>query len=330
MTRSAKERQPGFGRRNFLQSTGLAALALALGVSRDAAAQPQQLRQVRIFTGSNPSFGAVYVGVDKGFFQAEGLPVELTKFASGATAVDAFRAGRGDVVVAGDLPSLRLWQQGGVAICPEANYGDLNVIVAKKSIAKPADLRNKKLGTLMGSTSEYLAKSYLASGGVDHKEITFINLTPPGMVTGLLRGDIDAFACFQPFGWRAVDADASNHILTTTAPYFQEWLIANTTPQFAKSHPAELVALLRGLDKAGKWLQQNSDEATKMIAKNLGMDDTKTVSRMLQNIDWNIAYTGQFRSDIERLGKFFGLPIDWSKTFHPEPLARLGPSYVQN
>ncbi len=258
------------------------------------------------------------------------MPVELTKFASGATAVDAFRAGRGDLVVAGDLPSLRLWQQGGIAICPEANYGDLNVVVAKKFVTKPADLRNKKLGTLIGSTSEYLAKSYLASGGVDHKEVTFINLTPPGMVTGLVRGDIDAFACFQPFGWRAVDADPGSHILTTTAPYFQEWLIVNTTPEFAKSHQAELVAFLRGMENAGKWLQQNRDEATKIIAKNLGMDDTNTVARMLQNIDWNISYTGRFRSDIERLGKFFDLPIDWRKTFDPEPLARLGPSYVQN
>jgi ABC-type nitrate/sulfonate/bicarbonate transport system substrate-binding protein len=320
----------GPARRRFMQLTGSATLALALGIPLDARCQPKQLRSVRVFTGSNPSFGAVIVGAEKGFFHSEGLPVELTKFASGATAVDAFRAGRGDVVVAGDLPSLRLWQQGGVAIAAEANYGDLNVIVAKKSVTRRADLRNKKLGTLMGSTSEYLAKSYLASGGVDPNEVTFINLTPPGMVSGLVRGDIDAFACFQPFGWRAVDADANSHILTTTAPYFQEWLIVNTTPQFTKSHQAELVAFLRGLDKAGKWLQQNRQEATKLIAKNLGMDDVATVSRMLENIDWNIAHTPKFRSDIERLGKFFNMPIDWSKTFEAEPLRHLGASYVQN
>ena len=47
----------------------------------------------------------------KKFFEQEGLSVEITNFASGATAVDAFRAGRGDIVGCGDLPSLRLWQQ---------------------------------------------------------------------------------------------------------------------------------------------------------------------------------------------------------------------------
>ena len=84
-----------------------------------------------IFIGTTPHFGNVVIGAEKGFFEKEGLPVEITNFASGATAVDAFRAGRGDVVVAGDLPSLRLWKQGGIGLCPQANYGELSIIVAK-------------------------------------------------------------------------------------------------------------------------------------------------------------------------------------------------------
>ena len=65
----------------------------------------------------------------RAFLKRKACRLEITNFASGATAVDAFRAGRGDVVVAGDLPSLRLWQQGGIGLCPQANYGDLSIIV---------------------------------------------------------------------------------------------------------------------------------------------------------------------------------------------------------
>jgi hypothetical protein len=32
---------------------------------------------------------------------------------------------------------------------------------------------------------------------------------------------------------------------------------------------------------------------------------------------------------MERLGKFFNVPIDWKKNFDPEPLAKLGGSYVE-
>ena len=101
--------------------------------------QGSKLGPTKVFIGSNPSFGGIMIADQKKFFDQEGLAVELTYFASGATAVDAFRAGRGDIVGAGDLPSLRLWQQNGVGLCPLANYGDLSVVVAKKSIAKPAD-----------------------------------------------------------------------------------------------------------------------------------------------------------------------------------------------
>lgn len=311
-------------RRRVLKSA--AAAGLAFPCARLARAQNTQMK---IFIGSNPSFGGIMIGAKNGFFKEQGLAVDVTKFASGATAVDAFRAGRGDLVVGGDLPSLRLWQQGGMGVCPQANYGDLSVIVAKKSISLPADLRHKKIGTLIGSTEEYLAKRYLASGNVDFKDVEFINLTPPGMVTGLVRGDIDAFACFQPFGWRALKANSDAHILTGTAPFFREWLVVDPSPEYAKSHQAELVSFLRGLEKTGKWIASNVDSATTIIANDLGMDDTATVKQMLQVIDWSIAKTKKFRSDMDQLGAFFNVPIDWDKSFDDKPLAQLGSTYVE-
>jgi ABC-type nitrate/sulfonate/bicarbonate transport system substrate-binding protein len=55
-----------------------------------------KLGPVKVFIGSNPSFGGIMIADQKKFFEQESLTVELTYFASGATAVDAFRAGRGD------------------------------------------------------------------------------------------------------------------------------------------------------------------------------------------------------------------------------------------
>ena len=254
-------------RRALVKGASLAGASIVLGAMPGARAQTKTLQKMSIFIGTTPHFGNVVIGAEKGFFEKEGLPVEITNFASGATAVDAFRAGRGDVVVAGDLPSLRLWKQGGFGICPQANYGDLSIIVAKKSINKPADLKGKKVGVLIGSTSEYFIKLYLASGNIDYKDIDVINLRPAEMVTGLVRGDIEAFVIWQPFGWKAIEADKDAKILITGRPYFHEWEMCSTNAQYAKDHPAELVAFLRGLDAAGKWIPKNLDEASQVIAK---------------------------------------------------------------
>ena len=316
-------------RRAFLKSASIGSVAVTLGTRRSAFAQGKKLQEMSIFIGTTPHFGNVIVGAEKGFFENEGLPVKVTNFASGSTAVDAFRAGQGHLVVAGDMPSLRLWKQGGIGLCAQANYGELSIIVAKKSINNPADLRGKKVGVLVGSTSEYFAKLYLASGGLDYKDIDVINLRPAEMVTGLVRGDIDAFVIWQPFGWRAVEADSNAHIVTTGAPYFHEWEMVNTMPEYAKSHAEEIVAFLRGLDAAGKWIPTNLDEAAQIVAKSLRMDDVAVAKRMLEKIDWNIAYTHKFRSDMDRIGNFVGIPVDWNKMFDAKFLAQLGPAYVE-
>ena len=141
-----------FSRRVFVKGAGSIG-ALAFGGISGARAQSKSLQKMAVFIGTTPQFSNVVIGAEKGFFEKEGFPVQITNFASGATAVDAFRAGRGDVVVAGDLPSLRLWKQGGLGFCPQANYGDLSIIVAKKSVNSPADLKGKKVGVLIGSTS---------------------------------------------------------------------------------------------------------------------------------------------------------------------------------
>jgi ABC-type nitrate/sulfonate/bicarbonate transport system substrate-binding protein len=316
-------------RRDIVKTAGLAGVSFVVSGASIAGAEPKKLQQMSIFVGATPHFGNVIIGNERGFFEKEGLPTQITHFASGSTAVNAFRAGRGNVVVAGDMPSLRLWQQGGIGICPQANYGDLSVIVAKKSMNKPQDFKGKKVGVLVGSTSEYFTKLYLASGNVSYSDIDVINLTPAGMVTGLARGDIDAFVIWQPFGWRAVEADKDAHIVTTAAPYFHEWEMCSTTPEYAKDHDAEIVAFLKGLDASGKWIAENTDEASKIIAKSLRMDDSSLAKRMIEKISWNIAYTKRFRSDMDRLSHFVKIKLDWNKMFEPKYLKQLGPSYVE-
>jgi ABC-type nitrate/sulfonate/bicarbonate transport system substrate-binding protein len=314
-------------RRNTLKTIGAAALLLSGALPRGATAQ-RKLQKMDIFIGTTPHFGNVIVGAQKGFFEKEGLPVEITNFASGSIAADAFRTGSGSILVAGDLPSIRLWQQGFVGICPQANYEELSVIVSRNTIKKPGDMKGKKVGVLMGSTSEFFAKLYLASGGMKPTDIDMINLRPAEMVTGLTRGDIDAFVIWQPFGWRAVAAVKDAHILATGRGYFHEWEAVTTRKDYAAARGEELLAFLRGMDAAGKWIPNNLDEAAKIVAAQIRLDDVKIARDMLAKIDWSLAYTAGFRKDMEIVAEFINAKINWNTMFDPKPLAKLGAAYV--
>ena len=311
-------------RRNVLR--GLGSAAVMLSASRRLKAQPK-LQKMTLFTGTI-HFGNVIVAADKGFFEKEGLPVEVTSFSTGTAASEAFQAGRGDTIASGDQPAVRLWVRGvGVGICPTASYGHISVVVAHKGISKPSDLRGKKVGILLGSTSDYFARLYLASGHVDPKDVDLINLQAAEMVTGIVRGDIDAFVGFQPFGTRAVQASKDVYIVTTGEKYFTEWLMTSATPDYAKTHQAELIAYVRALKAASVWCNQNREETAQIVAKHFNID-IATVKETIDPINWTIAYTPKFRADMDKMSAFFKLDLDWGKMFDAQPLKNVDPSLV--
>lgn len=314
-------------RREVLKAGG-AGVLLAAGALPHSAGAQGKLEPMDIYIGTTPHFGNVIVGAEKGFYQKEGLTAKITNFASGSVAADAFRTGKGSVIVAGDLPSIRLWSQGFLGIAPQAHYDTLSVIAAKSSIKGPADMKGKNVGVLVGSTSEFFAKLYLQKGGMSIDDIKVINLRPAEMVTGITRGDIDAFVIWQPFGWRAMAASKDVHILATAKGYFQEWEAVTTSKDYAAKHEAELVAFLKGLDAAGKWIPNNLDEAAKIVAAQIRFDDVKITRDMLAAIDWNISYTAAFRRDMDVVGDFIKEKINWSTMFDTRYLAKLGTSYV--
>ena len=311
-------------RRNALRSLGAAALVLA--APHRGLAQ-SKLQKMTLFTGTTPQFGNLYVAHEKGFFEREGLPLELTIFASGSVASEAFKAGRGDAIYCGDTPALRLWNLGsGVGICTGATYGHYSIIVARNGINTPADMRGKKVGVLLGSTAEYFAKLYLASGNIDPKQVDIINLQPAEMVTGITRGDIDAFVLWEPFGTKAMEASKDVHIVTTGEKYFHEWLMTNVTPTYAKQNQAEITAYVRAMDAASQWCNKNRDESVQVVAKYLKLDTG--LVKPIERINWTVADSPQYRSDMERLAEFLKLKLDWSKMFDTRALKQVSPSLV--
>jgi ABC-type nitrate/sulfonate/bicarbonate transport system substrate-binding protein len=321
----------GLSRRQALATIGAGVLAGAAGslaLPGRASAQGK-LEKMSIFMGTTPQFSSVVVAQEGGYFKKYGLDTEITVFASGSVATEAFLAGKGSVVVSGDMPALKLWTKGLVGICPQASYTDLSIVVAKKELTKADQIKRKKLGVLMGSTSEYFAGLFLKSGGLTMNDVDVINLQPAEMVTGLASGDIDGFVIWQPFGWRAVEAIKDAHVVTTAAPFFHEYQAVTSTKEYAGSHNGELVAFIKGLREAGMWTKANVDEASKMVAKFLRMDKPDLAKQMIEVIDFSLAYTPAFRKDMDALANFAKLKIDWATMFDPRFLKEVDPALVQ-
>ena len=290
--------------------------------------------KVRIFSGTDEHWVQFQVAKAKGFFRDEGLDAEVTVFTTGATATEAFRAGRGDFISAGDLPSAAMWKTGNVVgLAPLSSDTEIFGIVGKKDINSPGDLRGRKVATRMGSTGEFLLYRYLASGGLAPSDVTIVDLAPPEMVLALVHGDIDAFAWLAPFTTRAIATGTNVKLVTSAKGLANNRIILSVTRSFVDQSPDLVRKVLRATNRAIQFVRSNPEEATKIWAEAVQGDVGQSLP-VVRLISYDMTLDNGFVNDMNELAKFMVQkgalkePINWAREVNTNFLRELDPKYL--
>src|SRR5256714_10334848 len=141
---------------SWLAIAGVFAIAGMILLVGAALGQTPKLERTRIALSVGGSISqmdkvAYFVGLNRKYFQREGLDVESTAFASGTAALQNLIGGNADVVEGSFEHTLRM-QAKGVSLMCIAVFGryPANVLVVRKSQAHKiktiADLTGKKIG----------------------------------------------------------------------------------------------------------------------------------------------------------------------------------------
>lgn len=307
----------------------VATLAQFFGAS-NALAQDK----VRIFSGTDEHWVQLQVAKAKGFFADEGLDVELSVFTTGATATEAFRAGRGDFISAGDLPSAAMWRSGAaVGIAPMSSDTEIFGIVGNRDINSAKDLKGKKVATRVGSTGEFLLYRYLATGGLTPADVTIIDLAPPEMVVSMIRGDIDAFAWLAPFTTRAISGGKNVKLVTSAKGLANNRIIMNVSKTYRDKNPEIVRKVLRATHRATEFVRSNPDEATRIWAAAV-LGDPKQSTNVVRTINYDMTFDSSFVADMNELAKFMvqkgalKAPINWATDMDTTFLRAVDPKLV--
>jgi NitT/TauT family transport system substrate-binding protein len=312
---------------------GFVLVLLALAWTGGARAAPPK---VSIFTGTAVHFCPLYIADAKGYFKAEGLDVTVTMFTSGAAALEGFRTGYGNLILAGHVPSLLLWGRGeGVGIAPISPSYENAVVVAKREIRGVADLRGKKVATFTGATAELMLYKYLESGALGIKDITFINLAPPEQIIALDRGDIDAFVWDGLSASKARDVSGDRvHVLATNRSFFADWSVLSSDRAWAQANRESVVAVLRAIQRANRFIAEQPDEAKAAVARYAKMQ-LELVQRIFPIYEFDLTYSKRFRKDTDDMAAFLigkktlVKPVDWTQQFDDSFLKAVDPALVQ-
>ncbi|MGC1825331.1 MAG: ABC transporter substrate-binding protein [Pseudolabrys sp.] len=217
---------------------------------------------------------AVNIAEHKGYFKEQGLTIEFNDFGGGGSdSLKALVSGSVDFI-AGAYEHTLYMQARGQAITSVAlqnNSFGVGVALSKEKAAtykSPKDLVGLKIGVTAPGSSSALALSLLMSkANLPADQISIIGVGAGNSALAMMKsGRLDGEANFDPVITRLVlDGDLVPVVDTRTkagldylygGPFAGSAI--STTPDFIKSNPKTVQALVNGMVKALHWLQKAS------------------------------------------------------------------------
>jgi NitT/TauT family transport system substrate-binding protein len=253
-------------RRHLLAAGAVAALPLP------AFAQGAPIRMT-IATGVDPSFAPYYVARQGGIFERNGLDVTVNTGPSGSAMI-AFLVGNQINSAYGAEQagvSAHLVDQNVVAVC-EGTALLRWISVLGRNITSMDQLKGKRVGVARGTGSETFWLSVVSKLNLNPADYTIVNVEAPEMVAALERGNIDAFAVWEPWPTRAMRAIPNTHVLVSNESIQIVRNFVYMNKGWAEQNQEATQRFMRSLIQAQELCAANPGEAAGLVARFLRQD----------------------------------------------------------
>lgn len=272
----------------------------------------QSLSKISIGIQTSPAMALVMVAKDKGFFEKQGLDVEIKEFTAGKFALEAFLGGSLDYSVSGDVPMTLASLQGNRFIIPaqvvRKTTNEVRVVARKDGNLNTAQeyfkAKKRKLATSIGGGPEFYTYEFLNKLGIAKDEIEIVSQTPANMPAAISNGSVDAIAIFDPFAFIA-EQQLEDKAITFTEESIYSELYVIAAKESVKQDSSSLEKLLKGLLAAEEFTKNNPEEAKQVVMKYTKLDKS-TVDGIWSSFDFRVALTPQ-------LLEFFNRVVQWAK-----------------
>lgn len=238
-------------------------------------------------------YGPLFLAKEKGFFEKNGVDVELSIVEGLGERKAALAGGKVDgmataldvqITLAGaGIPVKVVWLL-------DDSYGGDGILV-KNDINSIEDLKGKKIAFEVGSTSQLLALTALAQGGLTEKDVTVVQMSAGDAGAAFAAGQVDAAVTWEP--WLTKGAQANGKVLLSTKDL--PGIITDTisfNEDVIKNRPEDVKAFVKAMGEAMDYWMNNKKEANEIMAKGLNIDlaefeDTETGLKFFTKEDNN-------------------------------------------
>lgn len=265
--------------------------------------------RVADFTGSywNSAFIVAYQqGLFDDAFGDKDVKVEVSQFANGPAANEAFLAGEVDIMNGiGDQPIIiSIGNNVQTTVLSKAAKQEKNIgIIASRNsgVTSVEELKGKRVGVYIGTYVHKSLLGILGENGITENDVEIVNITSTSDAdAAFASGDIDAYLALNAaYIIERVDSGEYIKISDLTGYPAYSYIIAGT--EFIHDNPEITEEFLSVLKETQDWIEANPEEAYKVIAE-YGGTDAETIKNTIEGADISLGLDDE---SIENLYKTY-------------------------
>ncbi|GAB07959.1 aliphatic sulfonate ABC transporter substrate-binding protein [Gordonia amarae] len=242
------------------------------GSASETSTGPVDLSKVTLKVGDQKAISIQVLLQASGKLVGAPYKVEYSEFTAGPPLVEAANAGGIDLAQVGNTPAIFGAAAKAkikiIGALEATGKGDAIVVGKDSALKSPADLKGKKVAVTKGSSANANLLLHLKKAGLSLTDITPVYLPPGDGYTALTKGDVDAWAVWDPYTAIAEkEAGAKLIGAADTAGNGYNFWIASDKSLGDPAKKAAIRDFLKRYAEATTWSEQNLDEWTKKYAQ---------------------------------------------------------------
>ena len=291
--------------------------------------------KMTIATGVDPVFSAYYVAQQEGLFKKHGLDVRINTGPSGSAMVSFLINGQIESAFGSEIAGVSNHNlDPNVVIVAQATRLVRWLAVVGRNIDNLDQLKGKKVGVARGSGGEVFWLAMLDKLKLNAADYTVVNVEAPEMVAALERGNIDAYAVWEPWVTRGLAAVKNTKVLRTQEGILEQGVFIYMNQGWIKKNPAQAEGFVRALVEATELINKDRPRAAKDVSAFLKSLDPPMVEQLMTKLtydmelsDPSISMLKLAESQLKQQGKL-AKPVDYGAFIYPDLLRKVLPGKV--
>jgi NitT/TauT family transport system substrate-binding protein len=313
-------------------ANGVASAALA---SMPLGARAQGLTKMTIATGVDPAFSQFYVAKEGGLFEKNGLDVTINTGPSGSAMIPFLVNNQVQAAYGSDLAGVINHQvDNNIVAVADGTYLANWESVIGRNVESLEALKGKKVGVAFGTGAEIYWRRLMTARKLDPAGYKLVNVEAPEMLAALERGDIDAFAVWEPWPTRALMGIKNTKVLATSEGIYNNINFIYMNRGWIEQNRPTAEKFIKALCEANDVIEKDRATATKQVAKFLKMPvelATELMPKLEFDMNWKPRSLETIRDSEQLLAdqKKLKAPLDYSKYVYLDLMKAVRPEAVE-